>query len=265
MSGYAAARLFAEPQSDAAEEPLGAAPSPPRPWRAAAALCAAALLVGAVCSAAAGAGEGTSALRPAAPRGQSARVLDFVSKVAAAGAENETTKNETTEEAETVEPPCYVQPAGSGFSVEDATKCSEDLREMMKDANGTAATGIGSYNDTDHEITVRFNVKSTTDIDTAAVSSQLQALQNAARVVLGAAIPLALPHENTRSCMYTLVEKDELHVNCEFTVCSADDSKAVWEACMSASNSEGSIAGELGFLEGPTVTDVLCAKNALVW
>eukprot|EP00959_Pyramimonas_sp_CCMP1952_P176436 3687098-Pyramimonas_sp.AAC.1 len=65
--------------------------------------------------------------------------------------------------------------------------------------------------------------------------------------------------------MYTLVEKDELHVNCEFTVCSADDSKAVWEACMSASNSEGSIAGELGFLEGPTVTDVLCAKNALVW
>ncbi|CAK0835038.1 unnamed protein product [Prorocentrum cordatum] len=158
---------------------------------------------------------------------------------------------------------CHIQPAGGGFSVEDATRCAEDLREKMK--QNATLQGLGGYDDTDHEITVSFNVKSTADIDCTDVELHHQAIRDASTVVLSAALPSAIPHENSRSCLYTLLEADELHVNCEFTVSSAEDSKALWDACMSASDPLGSVAGELGFLEGPTVADVKCKKNALAW
>mmetsp|Transcript_64725 Transcript_64725/g.168339 ORF Transcript_64725/g.168339 Transcript_64725/m.168339 type:complete len:250 (-) Transcript_64725:130-879(-) len=249
MSGYATARQLVESQSDTAEEPLGAS-QPLRPWRAVMALCATVLLVGAACSVAAGASEGPSGTRPTAPRTRSVAALDFVSKEAEEGEKN-----------------CHIQPAGSGFSVEDATNCAKSLIASLSGntSNETDAVGMDSYNQSDHEITVSFKVKSTADIDSAQVEAQYQAIQAAAMSVLGASGMIALPHELSRSCMHAFPSTDELRVNCLFTLYGEDDTKALWEKCMSASDSEGSIAGELGVLEGPTVTDVTCMKNAFSW
>lgn len=259
MFGYASTRQLTESQSDGGvEEPLGA-PQPLRPWRVAAALCVGALLAAAACAVAAGTGQGPSAVRPSAPGRRGAGALEVVSK------------------AGSVVPPCSpVQPAGSGFSIEDATACAEKLKTDVMDAGEGLGGGLepgvdpsiqGPFYVSDHEITVSFIVKSTDTIDPA-IERLDQELKDAAKAVFGDIISDPFPGQASETINLQKTPSgatDELHVEVEFIVSSEEDAQKLWQACMNAGSADETITGALGVIQGASVMGVKCAKNALAW